>query len=85
MCTAEQVVYIADKIEPGKPSAVTLRIEEIRPARRDKGHAAVNGGDPLKRFLLEHANHTIVRLVRSGMAMHPRVVEMRNWIIRGEG
>lgn len=74
MCAVEQVVYVADKVEPGK--FPTLRLSLEGPGR------GADGEEPLKRFLVEHANDTILRLVKAGAAIHPLVVEMRNWIIQ---
>jgi predicted HD superfamily hydrolase involved in NAD metabolism len=65
MSPVEQVVYLADKLGPEK-GGVPLRLE---------------GADDLGAALLACVNQSLRRCIRDGLPIHPRSVEMRNWLL----
>ncbi|MGE5541803.1 MAG: bis(5'-nucleosyl)-tetraphosphatase (symmetrical) YqeK [Bacillota bacterium] len=65
MSFVEQVVYLADKMEPGK--------------RRTS--LPVSGRSGLRPAILDHVNRMIIRWVKNGLPIHPSSIEMRNWLL----
>lgn len=67
MAPLEQVLFVADKVEPHK-----LQREPLMAIVRSKAESDLNAG------VLEYLNWSIEKAVRKGWVLHPRTLEARN-------
>ncbi len=73
MSIVEQILYIADKIEPGKSIPVSLeRLTGNPPEDMER----------IRTFLISHAGWMMDRLAKKEIPVHPRLIEMRDWALR---